>query len=78
MVDGSTTTVLLEGLNPLTEYVVNVYSVVNEGSSEPLKGTETTCKCAPPSLPFCTLPGGLFAVVTLGKRSFHTPCEINN
>ncbi|XP_074472614.1 collagen alpha-1(XII) chain isoform X2 [Sebastes fasciatus] len=42
MVDGSVNTVVLEGLNSLTEYLVNVYSVVNEMSSEPLRGTETT------------------------------------
>uniref|UniRef100_A0A672FR01 Collagen, type XII, alpha 1b n=1 Tax=Salarias fasciatus TaxID=181472 RepID=A0A672FR01_SALFA len=36
--------VVLENLTPLTEYLVNVYSVVGEQSSEPLKGTETTCK----------------------------------
>ncbi|XP_041661141.1 collagen alpha-1(XII) chain isoform X2 [Cheilinus undulatus] len=42
LVDGSVTTTVLEGLTPLTEYVVNVYSVVDEISSEPLKGTETT------------------------------------
>lgn len=42
LVDGSETTVILQKLNPLTEYLVNVYSVVGEDSSEPLKGTETT------------------------------------
>uniref|UniRef100_A0A3Q3B4I5 Collagen alpha-1(XII) chain n=1 Tax=Kryptolebias marmoratus TaxID=37003 RepID=A0A3Q3B4I5_KRYMA len=41
-VDGSTTTVVLKSLYPLTEYLVNVYSVVGEDSSEPLRGTETT------------------------------------
>ncbi|MEQ2163873.1 hypothetical protein GOODEAATRI_000580 [Goodea atripinnis] len=41
-VDGSTTTVVLQGLTPLTQYLVNVYSVVGEDSSDPLKGTETT------------------------------------
>lgn len=44
LVDGSETTVVLQSLTPLTEYVVNVYAIVGEESSEPLKGTETTCK----------------------------------
>ncbi|KAL6105800.1 col12a1 [Pungitius sinensis] len=41
-VDGAQTTVVLQRLDPLTQYVINVYSVVGEESSEPLEGTETT------------------------------------
>lgn len=35
---------VLKDLKPETEYVVNVYSVVEDEYSEPLKGTEKTCK----------------------------------
>ncbi|XP_054652752.1 collagen alpha-1(XII) chain isoform X3 [Dunckerocampus dactyliophorus] len=42
LVDGTQTTVVLQQLSPLTEYLVNVYSVVGEEISEPLKGVETT------------------------------------
>ncbi|XP_055362274.1 collagen alpha-1(XII) chain isoform X3 [Betta splendens] len=42
LVDGSVTTIVLQNLTPLTKYLVNVYSVAGEESSEPLKGTETT------------------------------------
>ncbi|KAK5852560.1 hypothetical protein PBY51_006413 [Eleginops maclovinus] len=42
LVDSSVNTVVLSGLSPLTEYLVNVHSVLEEVSSEPLKGTETT------------------------------------
>ncbi|KAK5916541.1 hypothetical protein CgunFtcFv8_011516 [Champsocephalus gunnari] len=41
-VDGTETTVVLQSLNPLSEYLVNVFSVVEEEISEPLKGVETT------------------------------------
>ncbi|CAG5866270.1 unnamed protein product [Menidia menidia] len=41
-VDGTENTVVLIGLTPLTEYMVNVYALMGEESSEPLKGTETT------------------------------------
>ncbi|KTG44213.1 hypothetical protein cypCar_00020928 [Cyprinus carpio] len=42
LVDGTVTTVVLERLTPLTEYIVKVHSVVGEDSSDPLKGSETT------------------------------------
>ncbi|XP_061650641.1 collagen alpha-1(XII) chain isoform X2 [Phyllopteryx taeniolatus] len=42
LVDGTQNTVVLQQLSPLTEYLVNVYSVVGEEVSEPLKGVETT------------------------------------
>uniref|UniRef100_A0A671NEP6 Collagen alpha-1(XII) chain n=1 Tax=Sinocyclocheilus anshuiensis TaxID=1608454 RepID=A0A671NEP6_9TELE len=42
IVDGTVTTVVLENLTPLTEYIVKVHSVVGEDSSDPLKGSETT------------------------------------
>uniref|UniRef100_A0A671SI91 Collagen alpha-1(XII) chain n=1 Tax=Sinocyclocheilus anshuiensis TaxID=1608454 RepID=A0A671SI91_9TELE len=40
--DGEENTVVLVNLNPMTEYIVRVYGVIGEESSEPLKGTETT------------------------------------
>lgn len=43
--------VVLDGLSPLTQYLVYVYSVVGEVSSEPLTGTETTRKCSSSLLP---------------------------
>ncbi|XP_077407183.1 collagen alpha-1(XII) chain [Vanacampus margaritifer] len=42
LVDGTQNTVVLQQLDPLTEYLVNVYSIVGEETSEPLKGVETT------------------------------------
>ncbi|XP_069033568.1 collagen alpha-1(XII) chain isoform X2 [Embiotoca jacksoni] len=42
LVDGTVTSAVLQDLTPLTEYLVNVYVLVGEESSEPLKGTETT------------------------------------
>ncbi|XP_052001057.1 collagen alpha-1(XII) chain isoform X5 [Xyrauchen texanus] len=46
-VDGMVTTVVLESLTPLTQYIMKVYSVVGEESSEPLKGMETTLPLPP-------------------------------
>uniref|UniRef100_A0A8C8F328 Collagen alpha-1(XII) chain n=1 Tax=Oncorhynchus tshawytscha TaxID=74940 RepID=A0A8C8F328_ONCTS len=46
-VDGSVTTAILPNLNPLTEYLVNVYSVIGDESSDPLKGAETTLPMPP-------------------------------
>nr|XP_049613656.1 collagen alpha-1(XII) chain isoform X7 [Syngnathus scovelli] len=42
LLDGSTTSTVLDGLSPLTPYVLSVYSLVGERSSEPLVGRETT------------------------------------
>uniref|UniRef100_A0A8C1SU59 Collagen, type XII, alpha 1a n=1 Tax=Cyprinus carpio TaxID=7962 RepID=A0A8C1SU59_CYPCA len=47
LVDGTVTTVVLERLTPLTEYIVKVHSVVGEDSSDPLKGSETTLPIPP-------------------------------
>lgn len=41
-VDGAEKTVVLQGLDPLTEYQVEVFSVVGDESSEPLLGADTT------------------------------------
>uniref|UniRef100_A0A8B9RIB8 Collagen, type XII, alpha 1b n=1 Tax=Astyanax mexicanus TaxID=7994 RepID=A0A8B9RIB8_ASTMX len=46
-VDGEENTLVLTNLTPMTEYVVNVFSVIGEESSEPLKGTETTLPLPP-------------------------------
>uniref|UniRef100_A0A672NTY1 Collagen type XII alpha 1 chain n=1 Tax=Sinocyclocheilus grahami TaxID=75366 RepID=A0A672NTY1_SINGR len=43
-------TVVLVNLTPMTEYIVRVYGVIGEESSEPLKGTETTRKLAFPAV----------------------------
>uniref|UniRef100_A0A8C7UKE1 Collagen, type XII, alpha 1b n=1 Tax=Oncorhynchus mykiss TaxID=8022 RepID=A0A8C7UKE1_ONCMY len=71
IVDGTVTTVVLTKLTPLTEYVVNVFSVTGEETSaEPLKGTETTCKrcsCSAPSPPL------LFSFLFTHSLSFPCP-----
>uniref|UniRef100_A0AAR2LEQ9 Collagen, type XII, alpha 1b n=1 Tax=Pygocentrus nattereri TaxID=42514 RepID=A0AAR2LEQ9_PYGNA len=45
--DGEENTLVLNNLTPMTEYVVNVYSMIGDDSSEPLKGTETTLPLPP-------------------------------
>ncbi|CDQ71587.1 unnamed protein product [Oncorhynchus mykiss] len=72
IVDGTVTTVVLTKLTPLTEYVVNVFSVTGEETSaEPLKGTETTCKRCSCSAPSPSSP--LLLSVCLPLRQFpHT------
>ncbi|XP_044232119.1 collagen alpha-1(XII) chain isoform X1 [Thunnus albacares] len=47
-VDGKQNTVVLEKLTHLTKYLVNVYSIHGELSSEPLQGSETTLPMPPP------------------------------
>ncbi|XP_056150871.1 collagen alpha-1(XII) chain isoform X2 [Lampris incognitus] len=42
IVDGTVTSVVLDNLTPLTEYAINVFTIVGEETSDPLKGTETT------------------------------------
>lgn len=41
-VAGTENTIVLQGLDPLTEYAVKVFSVLDDESSEPLQGVETT------------------------------------
>lgn len=52
LVDGSQTTLLLEGLRPQTEYTLNVYSMIGDKRSEPLSGTDFTCEQTSPSIKF--------------------------
>lgn len=66
---------VLEKLTPLTEYLVNVYSVAGELSSEPLKGTETTCESSSfPSSPLATAFGRRpdATVALRGEKFLHT------
>uniref|UniRef100_A0A8C7UMG7 Collagen, type XII, alpha 1b n=1 Tax=Oncorhynchus mykiss TaxID=8022 RepID=A0A8C7UMG7_ONCMY len=75
IVDGTVTTVVLTKLTPLTEYVVNVFSVTGEETSaEPLKGTETTCKrcsCSDVS----TLPLSFCLCLSLSLSLYLTLCH---
>lgn len=62
-VDGEENTLVLTGLTPDTEYAVSVFSIIGEDSSEPLKGTETTCKLPkflPPDTPLPTHPTSFY------------------
>uniref|UniRef100_A0A3Q2XKM7 Collagen, type XIV, alpha 1b n=1 Tax=Hippocampus comes TaxID=109280 RepID=A0A3Q2XKM7_HIPCM len=42
LLDGSVTSTVLDDLSPLTQYVLSVYSLLGDESSEPLVGRETT------------------------------------
>lgn len=53
-VDGEENTLVLTNLTPDTEYAVSVFSIIGQENSEPLKGTETTCKLYKYLL-YCTL-----------------------
>lgn len=52
VVDGSQTTLVLEGLRPQTEYTLSVYSVSGDKRSEPLSSTDFTCEQTSPSITF--------------------------
>lgn len=44
MVSGETTSVLLDGLSPQTEYLVSVYSMTEEKRSRPVQAIDVTCE----------------------------------
>lgn len=50
--DGSVTTLLLDGLSPQTEYTLRLYSLIGEKRSEPLRRVDVTCEQTSPSIKF--------------------------
>lgn len=74
LIDGSVPTVVLDGLRPQTEYNVKVYAVVDELSSEPVRGAETTCKFSTTSSTSSSSSSSLFPSPlspAVGKAGFN-------
>uniref|UniRef100_A0A8C1H4V2 Collagen, type XII, alpha 1b n=1 Tax=Cyprinus carpio carpio TaxID=630221 RepID=A0A8C1H4V2_CYPCA len=71
-------TVVLVNLTPMTEYIVRVYGVIGEESSEPLKGTETTCKLTFPAVYRTRPPSPTVQSHCLMKFTLRVDAEMND